>query len=132
MLADVSSDHVSVLGIGVGQDVLDEIVAILVAGNVDQRNAWTVETTLADSVKVAAKKLRASDLETLLNDLGSELIHGILCSVTNDMIDSTAAVGGGTVFADMLDAPVAKLAVCHDVDVGKDFFNAWTLQYRSA
>lgn len=132
MLADVSSDHVSVLGIGVGQDVLDEIVAILVAGNVDQRNAWTVETTLADSVKVAAKKLRASDLETLLNDFGSELIHGILCSVTNDMIDSTAAVGRGTVFADMLDAPVAKLAVRHDVDVGKDFFNAWTLQHRSA
>jgi len=127
VLADVSSDHVSVLGVGMGQDVLNEIIAILVAGNVDQRNARAVETTLTDPVKVAAQKFGASDLETLLNDFGSELIHGILCSVTNDMINRTAAVGRGTVFADMLNAPVAKLAVCHDVDVGKDFFNAWAL-----
>lgn len=35
-------------------------------------------------------------------------------------------------FADMLDAPVAKLAMCHDVDVGKDFLNAWALQHMSA
>lgn len=132
MLPDVSSDHISVLGIGMGQDVLNEVIAILVAGNVDQRNAWTVETTLADSVKVTAKKLGTSDLEALLDHLGSELIHGVLCSVTNDMVDGTAAVGRGTVFADMLDAPVAKLAVSHDVDVGKDFFNAWALQHRSA
>jgi hypothetical protein len=43
------------------------------------------------------------------------------------MIDGTAAVSRGTVFADMLDAPVAKLAVCHNVNVCKDFFNAWAL-----
>lgn len=127
MLADVSSDHVSVLSIGMGQDVLNEIIAILVAGNVDQRNPRTVETTLADSVKVAAEKLGASDLKAFLNDLGSELIHGILRSVSNDMINGTAAVRRGTMFANMLDAPVAKLAVRHDVDVGKDFLNAWAL-----
>lgn len=127
MLADVCSDHVSVLGIGMGQDVLNEIIAILVAGNVDQRNARTVETTLADSVKVAAKKLRASDLEAFLNDLGSELIHGVLGGVSNDMINGTAAVRRGTMLADMLDAPVAKLAVRHNIDVGKDFLDAWAL-----
>lgn len=127
MLAYVSSDHVSVLGIGMGQDVLNEIIAILVAGNVDQRNARTIETTLADSVKVAAEKLGASNLEAFLNDLGSELIHGILRSVSNDMINSTAAVRRGTMFANMLDAPVSKLAVGHDVDVGEDFLNAWAL-----
>lgn len=127
MLADVSSDHVSVLGIGVGQDVLNEVIAILVAGNVDQRNAWTVETTLADSVKISAKKLRASDLEAFLNDLGRELIHGVLRSIPNDMVNGTAAVRRGTMFANMLDAPVAKLAVRHDVDVGEDFLNTWAL-----
>lgn len=127
MLADVSSDHVSVLGIGMGQDVLNEIIAILVAGNVDQRNARTVETTLADSVKVAAKKLGASDLEAFLNDLGSELIHGVLGSVSNDMINGTAAVRRGTMLANMLDAPVAKLTVRHNIDVGKDFLDAWAL-----
>lgn len=128
----MSSDHVSVLGIGVGQDVLNEIIAILVAGNVDQWNTRTVKTTLADSVKVAAEKLGASDLEAFLNDLGSELIHGVLRSVPNDMINRTAAVRRGTMFANVLDAPVAKLAVRHDVDVGKDFLNAWALQHRSA
>lgn len=132
MLADVSSHHVSVLCIGVGQDVLDEIIAILVAGNVDQGNAWTVEATLTDSVQIAAEKLGSSNLEAFLNDLGSELVHGVLCSVTNDVIDGTATVGRSTVLADVLDAPVAKLAVCHDVDIGKDFFNAWTLELRSA
>lgn len=132
MLADVSSDHVSVLSIGVGQDVLNKIIAILIAGNVNQWNTWTVKTTLADSVQVAAEKLGASDLEAFLNDLGSELIHGILRSVPNDMINRTAAVRRGTMFTNVLDAPVAKLAVRHDVDVGKDFLNAWALQHRSA
>lgn len=127
MLADVSSNHVSVLGIGVGQDVLDEIIAILVAGNVDQRNARAVEATLADSVEVTAKELGAPDLKAFLNDLGSELIHGVLRSVPDDMINGTAAVRRGTMFANMLDAPVSKLAVCHDVDVGKDFLNARAL-----
>lgn len=127
MLADVSSDHVSVLGIGVGQDVLNEIITILVAGNVNQWNTRTVKTTLADSVKVAAKKLGASDLEAFLNDLGSELIHGILRSVPNDMINGTAAVRRGTMLANVLDAPVAKLTVRHDVDVGKDFLDARAL-----
>lgn len=127
MLPDVSSNHVSVLGIGMGQDVLNEIVAVLVAGNVNQGDARTVETTLADSVKVAAKKLGASDLEAFLNDLGSELIHGILRSVSNDMINGTAAVRRSTMFANVLDAPVPKLAVRDDVDVGKDFLDAWAL-----
>lgn len=127
MLPDVSSNHVSVLGVGMGQDVLNEIVAVLVAGNVDQGNARTVETTLADSVKVAAKKLGASDLEAFLNDLGSELIHGILRSVSNDMVNGTAAVRRSTMFANVLDAPVPKLAVRDDVDVGKDFLDAWAL-----
>lgn len=127
MLADVSSNHVAVLGIGVGQDVLNEIIAILVAGNVNQRNARTVETTLADSVKVPAQELGASDLEAFLNDLGSELIHGVLRSVPDDMINGTAAVRRGAMFANMLDAPVSKLAVRHDVDVGEDFLDARAL-----
>lgn len=127
MFADVSSDHVSVLGIRVGQDVLNEIIAILVAGNVNQWNTRTVKTALADPVKVAAKKLGASDLEAFLNNLGRELIHGILRSVPNDMINGTAAVRRGTMLANVLDAPVAKLTVRHDVDVGKDFLDARAL-----
>lgn len=115
------------LGIRVGQDVLNEIIAILVAGNVNQWNTRTVKTALADPVKVAAKKLGASDLEAFLNNLGRELIHGILRSVPNDMINGTAAVRRGTMLANVLDAPVAKLTVRHDVDVGKDFLDARAL-----
>lgn len=126
----MSSDNVAVLGIGMSQNVLDEIIAILIAGNVDQRDAWAVETTLRDSIKVAAEELGTSNLEALLNDLGSELIHGILRSVPNDMINGTTAVCRGTMLANMLDAPVTELAMCHNVDVGKDFLNAWALDHN--
>lgn len=43
------------------------------------------------------------------------------------MVDGTAAVGRRAMLADMLDAPVAELAMGDNVDVGKDLFNARTL-----
>lgn len=43
------------------------------------------------------------------------------------MLDSTAFVGRSSVLADMLDAPVAKLTVRDNVNVGEHFPNAWTL-----
>lgn len=58
VLADVGSDNLATLGIGVGEDVLNEVVAELVAGNVYKRHAWTIRTSLADDVKVAVSTLR--------------------------------------------------------------------------
>lgn len=116
------------LGIRVGQDVLDQVVAVLVAGDVDQRDARTVRTAFADAVQVAREELRSSDLEALLNDLGRELIHAVLGRVADDVVDGTAAIGGSAMLADVLDAPVAELTMGDDVDVCQDLLNAGTLR----
>lgn len=127
MLADMSRNDVAVLRTGVRENVLDEIVAVLVTRNVDQGDAGTVDTALADSIQIAAEELGAPNLEALLDNLGSELVHRVLGGVSNDMIDGSATVCRGTVLADVLDAPVAELTMSHNVDVGKYLLDARTL-----
>ena len=127
MLANVGSDNLPVLWIGVGQDVLNQVVSVLVASNVDEWNAWTIWAAFADTVEVAAEKLNAANLEALLDDFGRELIHAVLGSVSDDMIDGAAAISRSPVLADMLNAPVSKLAMSDDVDAAKDFLNTWAL-----
>jgi hypothetical protein len=127
VLADVGSDNLTTLSIGVGEDVLNEVVAELVAGNVDKRHARAIRTSLAHDVEVAVKEFGTADLETLLNNLGSELIHAVLCSIAQDMVNSTVAVRKGAVLADVLDAPVAKLTVSDDIDASKNLIDARTL-----
>jgi hypothetical protein len=78
MLSDVLGNNLTMLGIGVRENVLDQIVAILVTGDIDQWNARTVETTLTDTIKVATEEVDTTDLEALLNNLGSKLVHAIL------------------------------------------------------
>lgn len=127
VLADVAGNNLSVLWVGVCQDVLNQIVPVLVASNVDEWNAWAIWATFADTVQVAAEELHSTDLETLLNYLGSELIHAILRSVSDDMVDGAAAISWSTMLADVLDAPVSELTMSNDIDAAKDFLNAWTL-----
>lgn len=43
------------------------------------------------------------------------------------MVDSTVAVRESAMLADVLDAPVAELAVGDNIDAGKNFIDAWTL-----
>jgi len=127
VLADMGSNDLAVLGSGVGQDVLDEVVAVLIAGNVDQRDPGTVHAALADAVQVAAEELGTTDFQALLDDFGSKLVHAVFGSIANDMVDSPAAIRRSTVFADMLDTPVAELTMGNNVDVCQNFFNARAL-----
>jgi hypothetical protein len=129
VLANVRSDNLTVLGIGMSEDVLNQVVTVLVTGDVDERNARTIHTPFANAVKVSAKKLRATNLQALLDDLGRKLIHAILGSEMDDMVDGPAAVARGPMLADVLDAPVSELAVSYNVDVGEDFFNARALVF---
>lgn len=128
VLADVGSDNLTVLGGGVSQDVLDEVVAVLVAGNVDQRDPRAVEAAFADAVQIASEEIGAANLETLFDNLGGELVHAVLGSITDDVINSPAAVRRSPVLADVLDAPVSKLSVGDQVDVDQHLLNARTLQ----
>jgi hypothetical protein len=127
----MGGDNLAVLGGSMGENVLDEVVAVLIAGDVDQGNPRTVDPALADAVQVAAQKLGAANLQTLLNNLGGELVHAVLSSIADDMVDGPATVRRSAVLADVLDAPVAKLAVGDNVDIGQDFLDARTLQPTS-
>ena len=127
VLADMSGNDLAVLRVGVRQDVLDEIVAVLVAGNVDQRDAWTIKPALADTVEVPTQKIRPANLQTFFDHLRGKLIHAVLGSIPDNMIDSPAAVCGGAMLTDVLNTPIAELTVGDDVNVGQDFLNAGAL-----
>ena len=43
------------------------------------------------------------------------------------MVDGAATVGRSTVFADVLDAPVAELAMGDHIDASQNLIDAWTL-----
>ena len=53
VLSDVLSNNLTMLRVGVRENVLDEIVAVLVAGNINEWNSRTIKTTFADSIQVA-------------------------------------------------------------------------------
>lgn len=129
VLSDVLSNNLTMLRVGVRENVLDEIIAVLITGDIDQWNARTVETTLTDTIKIAAEKIDTTNLEALLDDLGSKLIHAILRGVADDMINGSATISWGTMLADVLDAPVAKLAVSNNVNACQNFLNARALEH---
>lgn len=132
VLADVSSHDLPTLRVGVGEDVLNEVIAELISSNIDEWHARTIRTSLAYTVEVTVQELRAADLEALLNNLRGELVHAVLSGVAEDVVDGAAAVGNGTVLADVLNAPVAELTVSDDVDAGKDLGDARALVFLQA
>lgn len=127
VLANVAGNKLTMLRVGVSQDVLNEVVAILVTGDIDQWNAWAIKTAFADTIKIAAEEVGTTNLEALLNNLGGELIHAVLRGISDDMVNGSAAISWGAVLADMLDAPIAELTMSNDINAGKDLFDAWAL-----
>lgn len=127
VLSYVSGNYLPVLRRGVVENPLNQIVAVLVAGNVNEGDPGAVSTTLTNSIEVTSKEISTTNLKTLLHNLRGKLVSAVFGSITNDMVNSTAAVRRGAVLADMLDAPVSELSMCHNIDIGKDFFNARAL-----
>ena len=127
MLSDVSGHNLSVLRRGIVEDPLDQIVSVLVAGYIDQRDASTIAAPLANSIEVTPKEIRTTNLQALLDNFGGKLVGAIFGCITDDMVNGSAAIWRSAVLANMLDAPVTELAMGHDIDVGKYFFNARTL-----
>ena len=104
------------LGVGVGENPLYEIVSKLIAGNINEWDTWTVGATLADPVKILVKELISSDLETLFNNLGRVLVGAVLGGETKDVIDGATAICWGTVLANVLNTPVAELSMSNDIN----------------
>lgn len=85
MFANVGSDLFSVLDRRMLKDPLNEIIAVLVAGDwqmsalpsrekanrltIDQRYTWAIGPTLTDPVQVSVQELVFSNFEALFNNL---------------------------------------------------------------
>ena len=80
-----------------------------------------------ETLKIALKELRTANLETLLDNFGSILVHAVLICAVKNHLDGAAAISLSAVLADVLNAPIAKLAAGDEVEVGKDFIDARTL-----
>ena len=94
---------------------------------VDERHARAIGTSLADTIQVPVQKLATTNLEAFLDDLGGILVHAILCTEAEDVVNGATTVGGRAMLADVLNAPVAELAVSNNVDAGQDLIDARTL-----
>lgn len=127
MLSNMTSYNLPMLRIGVGQYVLNKIVAILVTCNIDKRDTRTVNTTLTYPIQITAQEFDTANLEAFFDDFGGKLIHAILRRKANDMVDSTAAISWSSVFTNVLDAPITELAVGDNIDACKNLFNARAL-----
>lgn len=132
VLSDVSSDSLSMLRSSVVEDPLNQVVAILVAGNVNERDSSSISPTFADTIQIPAQEITTPDLETLLHHFGSKLIGAVLGSISNHMVNGPAAVRRAAVLTDVLDAPIAELPMSDNVDVGEDLLNAGALSTRLA
>ena len=127
VLPDMSSHNFSMLSSGVGEDPLNEIVTELVTRYVDKRNARTVGTTLANAIEIFLQKVITANLETFLDNLGGILIGTILSSKAEDVIDSAVSISWSTMFADVLNTPVAKLTVGDNINGAENFIDTRAL-----
>jgi hypothetical protein len=94
---------------------------------VNKWHAWAVLATFADTLQVSIEKLIAANLQAFLNHLGGVLVHAVFGGETEDMVDSAASISRGSVFADVLDAPISELAMSDDIDTSKYLVDARTL-----
>jgi hypothetical protein len=81
-----------------------------------------------DDPKVTLQEFGTANLETLLHNLGCILIDAVAVGVGENVVDYTALVGWGTMLAQMLDTPIAKLTMGDKIDACDDFFDSRTLE----
>lgn len=83
-----------------------------------------------DDSKIPLHEISATNLQTFLNNFGSILVNAVAVGIGKNVVDDTALVRRGTVLAQMLDTPVAKLAMRDEVNAGNDFLDSRTLKER--
>lgn len=94
---------------------------------IDQRHAWTILTSLANPLKVAVKEVVTTNLKALLDHLGRILVDAIVGCESKDVVNGPATVGRSTMFANMLDAPIAELAMGDDIDASQNLVDTGAL-----
>lgn len=145
-LPNMAGNLLTLVVMSVHEDPLDQIVPVLVTRDyhvlatpkrglsgiltVDEWNAWTVWMSCRDDCKISLHEFSPTNLETFLHNLGSKLVDAVAVSIGKDMVDDAALVRWRTMLAQMLDTPVAKLAMGDKIDAGNDFFNGRTLEWK--
>jgi hypothetical protein len=92
VLANVNGDLLTLMMMRVHQNPLDEVIAILVASNVNEWNARSIWTSGSNDSKIVIQEFKTTNLETLLDDFRSELVDAIAIRVGENMIDDSSLV----------------------------------------
>lgn len=128
VLSNMGDDGFYVLRIlGIVNDPLNQVVAVLIRRDVNDGQAGPVIVSLGNLVQISLTKLAASNLEALFHNLRGKLVEAILHGIANNVVDSPSAIGWCTMLANVLNAPVAKLAMGDQVNISEDLFNARAL-----
>jgi len=69
MFANMDCDLLPLVVMSIHQDPLNQVVAVLVAGDVDEGDARTVRMCGCDGSQIMIQKFDAANLETFLNHL---------------------------------------------------------------
>lgn len=85
-------------------------------------------------IEIAVQEIVTADLEALLNHFGCKLIDGVFRGKAKDVLNGASAVGDRSMFANMLNTPIAELTMGNNVDTGQNFVDTralWVCQYLS-
>jgi hypothetical protein len=83
--------------------------------------------SFADALQVTIKEVVSPNLEALLDHLGGILVHAVLGGEPKNVVGGATTIWWSSMFADVLDAPVAELAVGYDINTGEHVVDAGTL-----
>jgi hypothetical protein len=94
---------------------------------VNKRHARAVLASFADALQVTIKEVVSPNLEALLDHLGGILVHAVLGGEPKNVVGGATTIWWSSMFADVLDAPVAELAMGYDINTGEHLVDAGTL-----
>jgi hypothetical protein len=123
----MDSNLLALMNVSIHQNPLNEIVAVLISSNIDQRNARTIRPRSSDDSKIAIQEVQSANLEALLNNLGGKLIDAVVIRVGQDVVNDATLVRGRAVLTEVLDTPVSELAVSDEINVGDYFLDSRAL-----
>lgn len=80
-----------------------------------------------DNREITLHEFGTTNLQTFLNYLGGKLVDAVIVGVGKNVVDDTALIRWRTVLTQMLDAPIAKLAMSDKVNACNDFLDGGAL-----
>jgi hypothetical protein len=108
---------------------LNEIIAVDVGTDVDQRDARTARFFFDDFGNVRLEDFWTATFECFFNDFGSELVGTVDGGVGEDDVESAKTIVWMAVFDDMLNDPVSPLTTCNGIYILQNLLNTRTLHH---